>query len=611
MGVPSHLPFDWTIDNYGLRLAPKEITGQRPHDITPIPFLSQQISSTAELTYTDINRDVEIAFAQDDFTGGASDNLRFNVERQRRFRYSKHADTSVPGYVLPGPKVETVGSAIVSKPSLAVQRGSITYLAAGANLYQVATSTSTPALDTTFAADITALYVWGGNLIVGLGSSTNFRYRTGDTSASAFTDGGAAAHFIASINDQLYRAVRPNKIDIAQSAAGPWAEFDVGDSSYTITSIGALDNLIIVGKEDAPYAFDSDNVAVPLAPELRLQADAQVCRATAAFNRDYYFSSRRGLVRLRPGEGLKNTGLDLLADPALPSNESRPTALATDGRFLYHLVVSGSGVYIWKLDGKEAWHNYLYRTDLGASADLLYVTNKIGATSVNAVLFAYASGGNWQLAYARWPATADPTRDADYRFETAISPVVRTLDYTASYPTIQKYSDRLKSVTDNAGTTRKVAYAAYLDDEATSKSLGEFQKSPHEEKVLGDPLEFHRASMEMTLTSEAASAPKLRAFHLSTALLPRVVRKHTCQFLAASATPLTSGGRGRGDWSDVVERLRTLRETSAAVDCRDEDGRKFKAYLSEVVEWTAQERQAADSSPVKVITTIFKEVVIS
>jgi hypothetical protein len=620
MPNPSDLSHEWMIGTTNFRLAPREMSGKIAHTVEPVPFLSTQISSTAELSYSDIDRRREVAFAQDDFTGGLSDNLKFNLERQRKFRYSKGADTSVPGVgILPGPKINTIGSAVADQPTGPVLQRStgMLYVAAGAKLYRVADSTTTPALDSTFAATITSLFEWGGYLVVGLGDSSNFMYRANDVAsaptsgATAFTSGGVAGRYFTAINDTLYRAVRPKSLSIAQAVTGPWADYDVGDSSFNITSVGPLDQVIIVGKEDGPYGFDQDAVAQPIAPELRLQAEAQVCKAAIEFNRDYYVSSRLGIVRIRPGEGLKNVGLDLLADPALPANDSRPAAFATDGRFLYAIVAPGpstTGLYIWKRDYNDAWHNYLWRSDLGEAATMLYATGKLGSTTVNAVIFAYKSGSNWQLAYARFPATIDPTKDSAYTFETAVASKVRTLDYMASYPTIKKYSDRLKHVVDSATSARATTYTAYLDDTATTVTLGTYQKSPYEEKVLGSPLEYHRASLELSITSESATPPKVRAFHLSAAYLARVVNRHTCQFIATSNTPFMSGGRGRDEWSDAIDKLRELQASKAAVTVRDEDKRKFTAYVEDVTVWNAQERQTPEASPMKIATVTLTEI---
>ncbi|MGH2384530.1 MAG: hypothetical protein ACRDGB_05700, partial [Candidatus Limnocylindria bacterium] len=449
MAAPSQRPFDWQIDDVGFRLADAELVRSQPHDIKPLPFLAPQISSTAEMQYSDISREVEVAFAQDNASEGLASELRFNLLNQKRIRSSKGADTSFPQQVIGQSKITTIGAVIANKPSLAVQRGNVTYMAAGASLYQLTTGAVT--LDVTFASTITGLFVWGGNLIVGLGSSTNFRSRAGDTSGGAFTDGGVPGHFFAAINDQLYRAVRPASLAVADQVAGPWASYDVGDTSYNINALAALDSLIVIGKEDGPYAFDADLNPLPIIPELRLQADAQVCKAMLPFNRDLYLTSRFGMVRIRPGEGLRHVGLDLLADPALPGTppETRPTSFTTDGRFLYVSVVSGAGVYVWKLDLAGNWHNCLYRSDLGAMSDLLQVTGKIGATAKNAILLAYQVGADWQVAYALWPRTADPTKDTEYLFDTTARASLRTLDYVASLATVEKYASRAKVVADD------------------------------------------------------------------------------------------------------------------------------------------------------------------
>ena len=613
MAAPSQRAYDVMLDTYGFRLAPAQAVGGRNHLIEPIPFLSQQISSTAELTYTDISRDVEVAFAQDDWSGGIADTDRFNIENSRRFRYSKNIDTSYPRRAYPGPLVTTIGATITNKPTVAVQRGSITYIAAGADLYQITNST-TRTLDTTFGASITSLLVWGGYLIVGLGSATNFRYRASDASGGAFTDAGFTAQFIVAISDILWRKSAASQVSSADATGGPWATYDVGDSSYAITSLGVLDTVLLIGKEDGEYGLDSDGVATPLTPELRLQADAQVGKVAIAFNRDFFFTSRWGMVRIRPGEGLKNVGLDVLADPALPGSpaEPRPTAFTTDGRFLYALVVpSGTaGIYIWKRDFSDAWHNYLYRTDLGNSSDLLFATGKLGSTSVNAIVFAYQSGGNWQLAYANFPRTADPAKDSAYAFDTVFTGTLRTLDYVASYPTIQKYSDRATCIADDLASTRPVSISSRTDNDSTTYLLKDFALSPADEVTLTTPLSFYRLALEIQMRADATAAPKLRAFHLSTALLTRVVRKHTFHLLAMTAVPLATGGRARASssYKDVIEVLREMRRTQASLSVVDEDQREFTAFLSDIVETTEQERGAQGFAPVKVCTVILKEV---
>lgn len=609
-------PYDWRIDVHDLRLAPEALTGKKPHVVQPIPFLSQQISSTAELGYTDIDRDREVAFAMERFSGGLGEERRFKLEHQHKVLWSKGADTSFPQYVLPGPLVTTLGATITKKPTFAVQRGNITYVAAGSDLYQI-TNDTTRTLDTTFAVDITALLVWGGNIIVGLGSSTNFQSRASDTSGGAFTAATVPAHFLVALKDILYRAVRPNKLNLADQIGGPWAEFDVGDNSYNITSLTALEQVVLIGKEDGPYGFDDDWNPVPLAPELKIEADAQVCKVAIAFNRDYVFSSRLGMVRLRPGEGLKRAGLDLLAEPALPSNESRPTAFTSDGRFLYALVVPSAarGVYIWKRGLDDVWHNYVYRDTLGgtglASADLLFATGKLGSTAKNAVLFAYQpTAGAYQLAYALFPATLDPTRDTNYRFETAADSKFRTLEYVASYPTVKKQSDVHKVVGDDFSSGRKITVDAYQDNEA-AKLIGDFQKSPFTVLPIRNPLEYHRVSLEFTFkTDDSTKAPKIRAFHLSAQLLAPVVQRHVVQFLGSEAPPLRTGGRSREPWDEKVKLLRSLAASKAAVNMMDEDGRKFVAYVNTVTEWSAYTREMYEDPPVKILSAEIKEVAI-
>ena len=589
MSVTNERPHEWKVGTLPLRLVPAEILGRDPHTEDPIPFLAQQISSTAELTYTDIDRAREVAFAQDDLIDGIASGLRFNLDNQRRFRYSKGVDTSYPGFMFSGPKVTTIGAVIANKPTKAVQRGSITYVAAGAELWQI-TNDTTRTLDTTFGSTITDLLVWGGFLVVALGNGAAIQYRASDTSGGAFsTSTGNNAKLLASVGEILWRAnlssTETHKIASADVITGTWATYEVGDSSYPVTGIVALDGgVLLVYKEDGAYAFDDQKTAIELTPELKLQADAQVGKAHAVHNRDAFFSSRRGIVQIEAGAGLRSIGFDTLADPALPGTpkETRPAAMCSDGRFLYAIVVSGNGVYIWKRDRKGAWHNYLYRSDLGAAADLLLATGKLGSTSVNAILFAYASGGSWQLAYARFPSTYDPTADSDYRFDNDTAQKVRTLDFVAAYPTIKKLADRLKVIADDLSSTQKVTAYLYIDDEAAI-TVGDFQKSPDDLQVLRKPRELHRVSVELeTRSSSATTTAAIRAFHLTCRLQPPTVTRHTCHFLLSSETPLATGGRALGAPSEALARLRELRDERTTVKMVDEDGREFLGYVDEM-----------------------------
>lgn len=633
MGVSRASPYTFQLGTLGVILAPKSLSGAKPHAIDPIPFLANQVSSQAEIKYGDISREVEIAFAQEHFEGGISRQIHSQTESAHdgadtltQFRYSKNADTSWPGgFIYPGPLVASLGDKIADMPTMGLQRGSITYIAAGAKLYQL--TTSGPTLDSTFAQTITALLIYQGYLVVGFGSSLTIRYRTGDTASSptsgesTWTAGatGVTAQHLETNEQQLYRTVLPNSVYVAEDILGGWAQYRVAGTDQNITGLRVVGPALVVGKADGIYGFDTAFQARNLSPELRLQATAQVGAVMTFWNQDLYFTSRKGIVQFDPQGGkLTSLGLDTLADPGLPS-ECRPSAMGSDGRFLYTLVSRNStvaGVYIWKLDARGAWHNYLWREDLGTeTAPLLLISGALGSTARNVVVFAYKST-TWQIAYARWPSTYDPARDTDYTFDNSHGGVVRTLDYRSAFPTVPKFADRMKVVQDNAGgtgNTRKTTVTAYPDeitDTNPTRSLGEYLKSPQQEQTLQNPLRFHRLSLEFTLTGDSTEPIKFVAFHLSTALLTRVVRRHILQVLASSFTPHETGGqRASDDYRKRIESLRDLRTTRKVLDCVDEVGRKFVAYLDEISEWNAAERESPDSPPVTIVTVVLKEVV--
>ena len=296
---------DFYVGTLPLRLVPRETLQKEPHERDPVPFLAPQISSTAELTYADIDRRREVAFAMDSFHDGLAEIDSFSLARQHQFRYSKGADTSFPSVVLCGPKVTALGSVLASEPTKAIQRGDITYVAAGTRLYQITDST-TATIDTTFGNAITDLAVFGANLVVALGASNDIQYRASDTIAGAFTTlTGFEAAFLVVDNDTIWRA-KTTTLHSTDVLTGVWADYEIGEAAYDITGLDLLTGgVLLIGKEDGIYVFDSQFTAQNITPEYKLQADAQVGKVHAIFNRDAYFSTRKGIVRIAPGEGLE------------------------------------------------------------------------------------------------------------------------------------------------------------------------------------------------------------------------------------------------------------------------------------------------------------------
>lgn len=621
-------PWSFVIDRHRFRLAPETVFRGDPHTIDPVSFLAPQYStSEAQVSYADVNRSVEIPVAQADFSGGVAKTLEYGASNARQFRYSKNIDTSGPaGTFYPAPKVSTIGAAITKEPTKAVQKGNITYVACHEDLYQI-TDASTRTLDTTFADPITDLIVWKDKLVVGFGegSGTNIQYRVSDTIAGAFTDVGREGEYFAIVQNNpigpvLYTSKETTieaRSDILSTS--PWVAFQIGTSDTEITSLTAHGDHLIVGKTIGPYQFSTDYVSSPIIDRsLELQNYIKVCHAAISWNGLYIFSGKHSTYAW-DGQRLNSVGFDILADAQMPGGEYRPASFTADPHFLYALVSQSTnppqtaGIYIWKsADGGKSWHNYLWRSDLGLSSDLLFATNKLGSVSTNAVLFSYKSGSSWQLAYAPFPSVTDPTKDTAYTFDNVTEGVLRTCDYTGGLATTSKYSDRIKNVADHITITAPVNLYGYLDDEAALK-LATFETSPHEELDLFQGQDYQRLSLEYRFTgasTAAATVQQIHGFELPIRFLSRVVNLHKVSLVAVDDMPLASGGnispRARGYWKAIVNDLRERRRSQASVDCVDEYGDKFKAYLVDVAERTPQ--RADGGNPTKMLVVSLLEV---
>ena len=279
-------------------------------------------------------------------------------------------------------------------------------------------------------------------------------------------------------------------------------------------------------------------------------------------------------------------------------------------------------MYIWKISsfdektGLPVWHNYIWRSDLGQGSGLLFAADKLGSISQNAIVFAYKVGSNWQVAWAPWPATVDPTKDSAYTFDNVGTSKLRTLDFTAGLTTVQKHSDRMTLVADNLTASAVVDAYAWVDDAASALHINSFGLSPVQEQKMISPQDYTRFSVELDIvgaSTTAASVQQVRGLLVPARFLSRVVRMHTVTLVAMEDQPLASGGRvsSRGSyartagWRKIVDTLRERRKTQAEVAVTDEDGRRFNAYLVDVAERTAVRR--GDDRPVKLLIVTLLE----
>lgn len=625
-------PLDFSIDGHPFRLVPESLSKARAHDITPVPFLAPQYSTSATVSLADVNRSVEIPLAQNDFSGGLARSLEHTPATQTQVRYSKGVDTSgPPGTIYPGPKISTIGAVISNKPTRAVQKGNITYVACGVDLYQI-TDLSTRTLDTTFADAITDLRVFGDALFVGFGEAgAAMKYRVSDTIAAAFSAASPKADRIAVVQNNpigpVFYATLTTTPSIQASSApktGPWLTFNIGDSGNGsgITSATAFADHLIVGKNDGPWVFTADYIAAPiLDASIKLENYVTMVKETLVAQGVLWFSGKHSLYTW-DGQHLESVGFDTLADPQVPGT-SAPSftvdGLAADPHWVYAVVAEQhasspvGGVYIWKTgDRGKTWHNFLYRSSLGQGSGLLFVSNKLGSVSQNAVLFAYKVSTNWQLAYAPWPATLDPAKDAAYTFDNTTEETLRLLDFTAGVPTMSKRTSRLKVVADHLSTTAPVNAYANIDTDAAVK-VATFEDSPDQEIAFLRGKDYRRFSPELRFTgggTTAATVQQIHGIEFPARVLSRIVNRHRILLMAADNVALVTGGRVRprgghftaGSWSAIIDDLRALRRENAEVDVRDEHGREFSAYLGDIAESQVEGPNESGSIDVLAIT---------
>lgn len=378
-----------------------------------------------------------VSMYQSDFSGGMLDLFDGMYIRPGqptdKFLSAKGADTRVAHQVILQPEATTV----TAVPSVSVPFKQFDHVPSGGSVVSFLLTSgryvhrfpnggsafeATPALDFGAAGVIGDGVSQAGYAVVG--AVGTYAYSNVGTSWAAVA---TAADRLGVLNDNLWRAQRPNLMYSAASPTGTWtSSYNAADAGYNINSLTGLEQLLIIGKEDGVFGIDAYGATTPFTPELRFQPDSNVApqRGAVAFNGDYYFTTKNSIIRMS-GDGLAKEiiGLDYLVSPDLPGVQVR--ALTTDGRYLYALVNNdAAGLMILARNIEGRWHVFYWDPAAGRGRHLAVSA----APGFPALFFSYTGlpdTGPTTIKYIRLPTFGNPRDDTNYRFDTAAGLWVR------------------------------------------------------------------------------------------------------------------------------------------------------------------------------------------
>lgn len=452
-------PYDAVISGQPVMLAVDDKGKPEWHEGS-IEYFSENVALTAEdRSYAQFPPEVEFPQAITDLINGAGVFEQDN-EHRNNYHYAMFMDTG-SGKPIKGPKfnLSINFTFTANQPVYSVTFNNVLYFAQGTRLYKVAADgVSTPAAVNTFAANVSGqMVVYRGTnatdmLFIPIGNSNNFFTMT---TAEVFVQHASkAAICFGVIGDELWRSTidGSNRTCISKSTDGSsvatfGADYIVGDSRAAITNIVALQDVLLIMKEDGVYnpTYTAGNVAdEDLTPELHQLLVSGAGRKTTVWNNLLVFSFAGGLYSYDPLNSgrLLQFGPETLAENYSEVKGAVVSSCGLAGLNLFSVMYNSvnNASYLakfgsWKFtDGERTfipgWHMAQYKwTGKQIVHSSIHYTTVSGSRPRQYVWFA---DGTVQWMYVN--KTLNPMDDPDYEFDTANTGYLYLPRLTAGFP---------------------------------------------------------------------------------------------------------------------------------------------------------------------------------
>jgi len=362
--------------------------------------------------------------------------LGYGDERQvqeGRYHYAVGVDARFPEMLIPGPYVTVVSTGLSENVTRFAEIGGKLLFLAGRYVKEFASNDGINAeRDLTAGKAGVDMEVFNDCLYVGMAfGAGDFIHKR--TAAGAWSqDNDVQAGYMTVAKDRLCAQVSVRKVSWVQGDDDPmdltkWGgSYTVGESTSAITTLGALEDLLYIGKQDGLYAMDEDGIAPALTPELRAYRHADNCRNLRPWHGTVWVPHLRGLLEYRSmGEQGNVVRSAQPARDCLSENpvRGRITALAGDDRWLYAALYNGTDTYL--LAGRETteqeaplgrliWHPLAKVA--GKRCDAMHISG-LWTNPTNPRLFL---GAGADVAYIILPRDTDnPLADANCLFATS------------------------------------------------------------------------------------------------------------------------------------------------------------------------------------------------
>jgi hypothetical protein len=432
----------------------------------------------------------------------------------------------------------------------------------------------------------------------------------GDHGWSAMT--GVYLGYLCPFRDRLWASSGDSAVRACAQApgiVGNWTNaYVVGDTSYPITSLGDMGELLHIGKHDGLYVLPSDGEAFAVTPEMRSPASTDNCRNMRPWHGYMWVPHQRGFYQYR---SLGDSGFTVAsATPGMRAGRTGPvrglvTAVVGDDRWLYASLYTensntpGGDTYI--LAGREArgdegayapivWHTWLYLP--GEHIHTLHLSGLWGGQRLY-----MATDTGIKFVYLPY-ATDNPLRDTNCTYQTN-----STLYYSRhcwNAPDTRKLFKSVEVLADHLGATQYVDVYYRMDNKVTWHPVGgddhvsnRAQKSPKHVLSFG-PRGMAGRRIEIRLDVTAAGTnnpPVIRSVILRAAERPKTQEVITAVIQCADNIATRQSGTLATTGAKQLAALKELASAARAVELVDVVGyKRYVIVLSPINESESHQR---------------------
>ncbi len=578
--------YDIMLDGKGYMLARDE-SGEGPRAWEEQTLIASTLSrSPTDRQYGQLPSTVEAPMVWRDLTSGYGDRVQ---QHEGRYHYALNLDCRFNEHVLPGPAVTTLTIGGTENVNRIFEFDDTLMVLAGRYCKRVEADdtvvtekdlgASNVAVDAAIFNDV--LYVslgfGGGDYI--------YKRTTGDAWSQ---DGDVLLGHMAVWKERLWaqKSTTLNGVTTTNGVqnvsnnpftAGDWTTNGpiVGDPGTAITSMGALADMLYVGKIDGLHGVDTSNIAPLLTPELRPFRNAENCVNMAAWHGIWFVPHMRGLLTYRD---LGQQGF-LIGD-ASPGREvdtecpvrGRVTAIAGDDHWLYVALLSDAGdTYI--LAGRTAfedeerygpmiWHPLIKL--VSKQCDAMHISG----LWTNPRLF---FGSDEDVAYIILPRNTDnPSADTNCTFATTGQLFLPAHSWYA--PATIKVWKSVKVYADHLSLSRYIEVYYSLDWGAWAL-LGTVTVSPtHTLAFPTGGVSGNDLRLRLDLTATSSTPVIIRGIVAIGAERPDIVTKFTARIRCADKLPLRSRAVCPRNAETIRSELLALASNSTGVTLVDPIG---------------------------------------